>query len=143
MKAVIQRVNQAQVAVETKTVGKIGRGYLVLLGVSDTDEKEDAVILADKLVKMRIMADKSDKMNLSISDVKGEVLIVSQFTLLAETSKGNRPSFIHAAAPAKAEELYKMFVDEIKNRGIRVATGKFGAYMKITARLDGPVTIIL
>lgn len=145
MRAVVQRVKNATVTIaETeKVAGRIGKGFLLLLGVKDTDEKEDAQTLAEKIAKLRIMADVNDKMNLSLKDAEGEILVVSQFTLFADTSKGNRPSFIHAAQPDKARELYMLFIDELNNRGISVATGEFGSYMKISSELDGPVTIII
>lgn len=143
MRLVVQRVNKASVAVKGKTVGKIGKGYLVLLGVKKGDGEKEADYLSERLAKLRVMADKNDKMNLSLKDVDGEVLVVSQFTLHADTKKGNRPSFMNAGEPKKAEELYKYFVDSLINQGIIVETGKFGAMMSIEASLDGPVTILL
>lgn len=145
MRAVVQRVKNAAVTVtETeKVAGRIGKGFLLLLGVKDTDENEDVLTLAEKIAKLRIMEDENGKMNLSLKDAEGGVLVVSQFTLYADTSKGNRPSFIHAAQPDKARGLYLLFIEELKKRGISVATGEFGSYMKISAELDGPVTIII
>ena len=144
MKLVIQRVKKAKVTVKGKdaVVGEIGRGLFILMGVTEGDTKEEAERLAEKVSKLRIMSDKEDKMNLSIKDVEGEILVVSQFTLYADTSKGNRPSFIKAGKPELANELYEYFIDKLKEREIRVETGEFGAYMEIDAELDGPVTII-
>ena len=124
-------------------VGKIDRGLFVLVGVGEGDTKEDAMILAEKLSKMRIMADEKDKMNLSIKEVGGSVLAVSQFTLYADTSKGNRPSFIKAGKPEIAEKVYNHFVESLQGLGIETKTGKFGEYMNIDLHLDGPVTILL
>ncbi len=143
MKLVVQRVNGASVLVKGKTIGKIGKGYLVLLGVKKSDGEKEADYLSERLAKLRVMADKNDKMNLSLKDIDGEVLVVSQFTLHADTKKGNRPSFVEAEEPKRAEELYEYFVDSLKNQGIMVETGKFGAMMRIDAELDGPVTILL
>ena len=143
MKLVVQRVNRASVLVKGKTIGKIGKGYLVLLGVKKGDGEKEADYLSERLAKLRVMADKNDKMNLSLKDIGGEVLVVSQFTLHADTKKGNRPSFVKAEEPKRAEELYEYFVDSLKNQGIMVETGKFGAMMRIDAELDGPVTILL
>ncbi len=143
MKLVVQRVNKASVAVKGKTVGKIGKGYLVLLGVKKGDGEKEADYLSERLAKLRVMADKNDKMNLSLKDIDGEVLVVSQFTLHADTKKGNRPSFMNAGEPKRAEELYEYFIDSLKSQGIKVETGKFGAMMRIDAELDGPVTILL
>ena len=143
MKLVVQRVNKASVVVMGKTVGKIGRGYLVLLGVKNGDSEKEADYLVEKLVKLRVLSDKDDKMNLSLKDVGGEVLVVSQFTLYANTNKGNRPSFVQAEEPNKAEKLYEYFVDCLRENNIKVETGEFGEMMKISADLDGPVTIII
>lgn len=145
MRLVVQRVKKASVLNEDtgKVVGKIDKGLFVLIGVREGDTKKDAGNLAEKLAKLRIMADEDGKMNLSIKDVKGEILVVSQFTLNADTSKGNRPSFVKAAAPKLANEIYEHFVAQLKEKGIKVETGNFGAYMQIDAELDGPVTILL
>lgn len=140
---VVQRVNKAKVSVGKKIVGRINKGLFVLVGVTESDSESDAQVLAEKLSKLRIMADGNDKMNLSIKDLEAGVLVVSQFTLYADTSKGNRPSFIRAAKPELAEKIYEYFVDKLKEMGIKIETGEFGAYMKIEAELDGPVTIIL
>jgi D-aminoacyl-tRNA deacylase len=144
MKLVIQRVNKAGVTqvISNKLVGEIGRGLLVLFGVGKNDGKKDAEILADKLLKLRIMADENDKMNLSIKDVGGEILVVSQFTLYADTSAGNRPSFINAGDPKMARDLYEFFISKLKESGLKIETGSFGDYMKINVELDGPVTIL-
>ncbi len=143
MKLVVQRVKEAEVKVDDKTVGKIGKGLFVLLGVGQDDKPEYGESLAEKLVNMRIMADEESKMNLSIKDVAGEVLVVSQFTLYADTSAGRRPSFIKAAQPDLAKEIYERFVQKIRELDVKVATGSFGDFMEIKSIADGPVTIIL
>lgn len=143
MKIVIQRVKNAQVEVEKKIVGKIGAGFLVLLGVTHDDTKEHADYLVKKLCNLRVFSDSNNKMNLSIKDIKGELLIVSQFTLYADCSQGNRPSFTNAAKPEKANELYEYFCDKCKANNIEVAKGIFGADMKVSLLNDGPVTIVL
>ena len=144
MKLVVQRVKKANVVVDEKVIGEISQGYMVLLGVSPEDTKETADFLVQKLIKLRIFEDENEKMNLSIKDIDGELLIVSQFTLYADTTGGNRPSFVNAAKPEKANELYEYFVEECKKQNIKkVATGKFGADMQVTLQNDGPVTIIL
>lgn len=143
MKLVIQRVNKAQVEVENKVIGKIDKGLFVLIGVKKGDTKEQAEALANKLLKLRVMSDEKEKMNLAIQDTRDSILVVSQFTLYANTKDGNRPSFIDAALPDSAREIYEYFVDKLKLGGVRVETGEFGSYMKIQAELDGPVTIIL
>ena len=144
MKIVVQRVKNASVQVEGKTVGKIEKGFLVLLGVTHSDTKEKAEYLAKKLCKLRIFTDENDKMNLSLKDVGGKLLIVSQFTLYADCSGGNRPSFIEAARPEQAEELYEYFCKECKEKyDINVEKGIFGADMKVNLLNDGPVTIII
>jgi len=143
MRLVIQRVNSGKVIVENRTVGEIGKGLLILLGVGQNDSKKDADSLADKLSKLRIMADGGGKMNLSVTDTKTSILVVSQFTLYADTQGGNRPSFIKAKDPGEAKILYEYFIELIIRRGINVQTGSFGEYMKILADLDGPVTIVI
>lgn len=143
MRLVIQRVANAKVDVEGKTIGKIGEGFLVLLGVGPNDNEENADFLIKKLLNLRIFKDEQDKMNLSIKDIGGELLIVSQFTLYADCKKGNRPSFANAAPPDKANELYEYFVREAKKEGINVQTGSFGAHMEVSLLNDGPVTILL
>lgn len=143
MRLIMQRVDQAEVKNEGKIVGKIKRGLFVLLGVSKGDKEEDALFLAEKLAKLKVMSDEKGKINLAVKDVEGKVLVVSQFTLYADTKGGNRPSFIKAAEPELALKLYNLFIEKLKNLGIEVETGKFGSYMKISLELDGPVTIIL
>lgn len=147
MRLVVQRVSGCSVSVREggskKVVGKIGKGLFILVGVGQEDSGEDAQILAEKVSKLRIMSDENDKMNLSLKDVNAQVLAVSQFTLYADTTAGNRPSFIKAADPDKAKKVYQHFVDELSDYGIKVETGKFGAYMDIEAQLDGPVTIVI
>ena len=143
MKAVLQRVKSAGVKVDGETVGSCGEGLMILLGVANGDTEEDARLLATKICNLRIFTDENDKMNLSIRDVGGSMLIVSQFTLLADTSHGNRPSFIGAGNPAHANELYEAFVDLVRAEGIHVETGIFGADMEVTIVNDGPVTIIM
>lgn len=143
MKFVVQRVKEAQVDVEGKTVGKIDNGFLVLIGVTHTDTKEIADHLIKKLVNLRVFEDDNGKMNLSLNDVKGELLLVSQFTLYADCSGGNRPSFTEAAKPDFANELYEYVIDECRKKISKVDTGIFGAEMKVSLINDGPVTIIL
>ena len=144
MKIVVQRVKNAKVEVEGKVVGKIDKGFLVLLGVTHNDTEEQADYLAKKLCGLRVFTDENDKMNLSLKDVGGELLIVSQFTLYADCSQGNRPSFINAAKPDKAEELYEYFCNQCSQKyNIKVEKGIFGADMKVSLLNDGPVTIII
>lgn len=143
MKLVVQRVSKADVKVDNKIVGQINQGFVVLLGVGENDTTKEADYLVQKLLKLRVFTDENDKMNLSVQDIKGELLIISQFTLYADCSSGNRPSFINAAKPDKANELYEYFVEECKKTGITVQTGIFAADMKVNLVNDGPVTIIL
>ena len=144
MKAVIQRVKSGKVIIDNQVVGEIDKGLVVLLGVGEGDDEKETQLLAKKIVNLRIMSDKQGKMNLSVKDVDAEVLVVSQFTLIADTKKGNRPSFIKAANPELAEGLYLRFVQELKNLGIKkVATGKFAAMMDVHLINNGPVTIIV
>lgn len=143
MKLVIQRVSKAEVEVDNKVVGKINNGFLVLFGAGKGDTKEQADFLADKLCNLRVFRDENDKMNLSIKDINGELLIVSQFTLYADCKKGNRPSFVNAASPDIANELYEYFMDRCKKHVKSVQKGIFGAHMKVSLLNDGPVTIIL
>lgn len=144
MRLVIQRVKEASVKTvkDNKTVGKIKKGYFVLVGVKTGDTLGDAESLANKLLELRVMSDKNSKMNLSIKDGEGEILVVSQFTLYADTSGGNRPSFINVALPEKAKKIYEHFVEKLKESGIKIETGSFGDYMEIEVKLDGPVTIL-
>lgn len=143
MKLVVQRVSSAEVVVNKKSVGKIGKGFLVLVGVGKGDTENDAKALAEKLSKLRIMSDPKGKMNLDVKQAGGGILAVSQFTLHANTKKGNRPSFVEAAEPKLAQKLYDHFVVELERLGVKVSTGRFGAYMMIDSKLDGPVTITL
>lgn len=143
MKLVIQRVSNAEVKVDNEITGKIKKGFLVLLGVTHEDTEKTADYLVEKLINLRVFTDENDKMNVSIKDIRGELLIVSQFTLYANCQKGNRPSFIEAAKPDKAEYLYKYFIKKCENANIKVQTGIFGADMQVSLTNDGPVTIIL
>ncbi len=143
MKIVIQRVKNAKVEVENQVVGKIGKGFLVLVGVTHNDTKEQASYLAKKLCNLRVFTDENDKMNLGLKDIEGELLIVSQFTLYADCLKGNRPSFIEAAKPEQAKQLYEYFCCECEKNNSKVEKGIFGADMQISLVNDGPVTIIL
>lgn len=144
MKLVIQRVANASASVDGKLISSIGEGYLILLGIGKEDDENSVKKMAEKIVKLRIMSDSEKKMNKSIIDVDGEILVVSQFTLLADTSGGNRPSFIKAALPDQAKKLYELFVEELTKLGVKkVETGEFGAYMEVSLVNDGPVTIVL
>jgi D-tyrosyl-tRNA(Tyr) deacylase len=143
MRALLQRVVKSSVTVEDKVVGDIARGLVVLLGVADEDCENDAEYLADKIANLRIFNDDQSKFNLSTLKVKGELLVVSQFTLLADTRKGRRPSFTAAAPPQKAETLYNYFIMRLKQTGLKVETGEFGAHMVVEILNDGPVTIML
>lgn len=143
MKLVVQRVKEAKVEVDQKIVGKIGKGFLVLLGVTESDTKENADYLVKKLCNLRVFSDENGKMNLDIKKVDGQLLIVSQFTLYADCSGGNRPSFINAANPDKANVLYEYFCEECLKNEIEVQRGIFGADMQVELINDGPVTIIL
>ncbi len=143
MRAVIQRVSSASVSVEGRTVGEIGAGLLVLLGVARGDAEREAVWTADKIAGLRIFEDDGGKMNLSVQEVGGAVLVVSQFTLLADCRKGRRPSFVGAAPPEEAERLYRMVADRLRETGLPVETGLFQAHMQVSLVNDGPVTVIL
>ena len=143
MKLVIQRVKNAQVEVDSKIVGKIEKGFLVLLGVTHGDTKEQADYLVKKLCNLRVFKDQNDKMNLALKDIGGELLIVSQFTLYADCTSGNRPSFTNAAKPEYANELYNYFCHKCAANNIKVEKGIFGADMKVRLLNDGPVTIIM
>lgn len=143
MRAVIQRVNQASVTIGDEITGAISNGLLVLLALHQNDTENAISKMADKIISLRIFEDKDGKMNRSVQDIKGELLVVSQFTLYGDCSKGNRPSFIQAADPAKAEEYYEKFVSYLKDKGFRVPTGRFRSYMSVSLINDGPTTIIL
>lgn len=143
MRALLQRVTEAKVTIDGDVAGQIGAGFLILLGVKVDDEFKDIDYLVDKICGMRIFSDSEGKFNESLEDVNGEVLIVSQFTLYADTRKGRRPGFTDSARPEKAIPLYEEFIDKFKGRGIKVETGRFGADMKVSLLNDGPVTIML
>lgn len=143
MRAVIQRVSRARVTVENEMVGEIGKGLLILLGVSGDDSEKEALYLLEKALNLRIFEDAEEKMNLSLLEVSGELLVVSQFTLYGDTRKGRRPSFIQAAPPEKANDLYEFFVKEAGKQINKVQTGKFQAMMDVELVNDGPVTILL
>ena len=143
MKLVVQRVSNAKVEINNKVNGSINKGFLVLLGVTHEDTEETADYLCAKLCNLRVFDDEEGKMNLSLKDINGELLIVSQFTLYADCKKGNRPSFINAAQPDKANLLYEYFIKKCKEAGFNVQTGIFGAEMKVSLLNDGPGTIIL
>lgn len=143
MRAVVQRVSRAEVRVEGRVVGRIARGFVVLLGVAGGDSEADAAFLVDRIVGLRVFADDVGKMNLSIAQVGGAMLVVSQFTLLADTNSGRRPSFTKAAVPDDARRLYEHFVSLARKRDVTVETGEFGAMMDVELVNDGPVTIIL
>ena len=143
MTAVLQRVKSAAVTVEGQTVGAVGEGLLVLLGVAAGDAEHDADLLAAKIAACRIFCDEEDRMNRSVIDVGGGVLVVSNFTLLGNYRHGNRPDYFGAAAPGEAEKLYEYFVAQLKGRGVPVATGRFGAHMNIALDADGPVTLVM
>jgi len=144
MKLVIQRVQKAKVTrvSDKKTLGEIGLGLFVLVGFKIGDSEKEVGVMADKLSKLRVMADREEKMNLSVLDTKSQILVVSQFTLYADTKGGNRPSFINAEEPDKARKLYELFIEKLREKEINVETGSFGDYMQIEAVMDGPVTII-
>jgi D-aminoacyl-tRNA deacylase len=143
MRALLQRVSKASVTVEGQTISAIGKGLLILLGVGHGDGEEQAMSLAEKIANLRVFEDEQDKTNLSILDVKGEAIVVSQFTLYADVRKGRRPSFIDAALPEVAEPLVRRFVEFLGGHGVPTQTGKFGAHMEVEIHNDGPVTIWL
>ena len=143
MRAVIQRVSRSRVSVSGEEIASIGRGYMILLGVSQGDTRADMEVLCKKIAQLRIFADDADKMNLSIRDIGGEILLVSQFTLCASTRHGNRPSFVNAMAPTEAKTMYEAFGARLASYGIDVQYGQFGAMMDVELVNDGPVTILL
>ena len=143
MRAVVQRVKEARIEVAGNTVGAIGKGLLVYLGVGKNNSEKDVEIIADKLVNLRIFADASDKMNLSVRDVGGAILLVSQFTLYGDCRKGRRPGFDSAGEPERAENRYEKTINAIRQKGVPVETGVFAAHMDVTSVNDGPVTFLL
>ncbi len=143
MRAVIQVVSSANVKVDSKTVGDINKGFLVLLAIHNDDMEDKIEKMADKIADLRIFTDEDDRMNLSLKDVGGEILVVSQFTLYGDTKKGNRPSFLESAKPVKAVPYYEKLVSLLKNKGFKVETGQFGAMMQVSLVNEGPTTIII
>ncbi|MGO4927695.1 D-aminoacyl-tRNA deacylase [Fundicoccus sp. Sow4_F4] len=143
MRVVIQKSLQSSVTIDQEITGQIEKGFVLLVGVTHEDTEEDAEYCARKIAKMRIFEDEDDKMNLSLSQVGGEILSISQFTLFANTRKGNRPSFTDSARPEQAEALYDYFNDQLKNQGFKVETGRFGAMMQVSILNDGPVTVLI
>ncbi len=143
MRALLQRVTAGAVRIDGETVGKIGAGLVILLGITHDDTEKDCEFLADKCAGLRIFSDENDKMNLSLLDVKGEALIISQFTLYGDSRKGRRPSYTDASRPEHAVPLYEKFIKEVSSKGIRTQTGKFGADMKVEIHNDGPVTLMV
>ena len=142
MKIVLQRVSDASVKVEGKIVGKIDEGLMLLIGVDETDDQQDADWLVKKIIDVRIFSDEAGKMNRSVKDINGEILCISQFTLISDYKKGNRPSFIKAAKPEKAIPLFEYFKEELKKSGLKIESGIFGADMKVSLINDGPVTLV-
>lgn len=143
MKAVIQRVSEASVKVDGNIVGKINTGFMLLIGIDENDEKTDADWLVKKILNLRIFGDENEKLNLSIKDISGEILCISQFTLIADYKKGNRPSFIKAAKPDRAIPLFEYFKEELSKSDLRIESGIFGADMKVSLINDGPVTVVM
>ncbi len=143
MKAVIQRVSEAHVKAEGKIAGEIRQGLMLLIGIDEQDEKPDADWLIQKILNLRIFGDENEKLNFSVKDISGEILCISQFTLIADYKKGNRPSFIKAAKPEKAILLFDYFKEELKKSGLKIESGIFGADMKVSLINDGPVTIVM
>lgn len=143
MRAVIQKVNQSHVRVQSSVISEIGKGLLVLLGVAREDSEKDAVYLAEKIPNLRIFEDDNGKMNRSLLDIGGEMLVVSQFTLMGDCKKGRRPSFIDAAPPDQANGLYEFFMEQVRLSGISVKSGKFQAFMEVSLVNEGPVTLIV
>ena len=143
MRVVIQRVSEASVTIDSQITGQISNGFMILVGICTEDNLEDIKWLTQKIVNLRVFGDEKGKMNLSITDIKGEILLISQFTLFASTKKGNRPSFIQSAKPEIAVPLYEQLIESLKATGIEIKTGTFGADMKVSLTNDGPVTIII
>lgn len=143
MKVVIQRVSEASVKVDGIVVGEINKGFMLLIGIDENDEKTDADWLVQKILNLRVFSDENDKLNLSIKDINGEILCISQFTLIADYKKGNRPSFIKAAKPDKAIPLFEYFKEELSKSDLRIESGIFGADMKVSLINDGPITIVM
>jgi len=143
VKALVQRVTEASVSAGGGVVGRIGRGLVILVGIASGDTEKDVNYLVPKIVNLRIFSDDKGRFNLSALDIKGELLVVSQFTLLADTRKGRRPSFVEAAPPAQAEQLFERFVEQARATGLKVETGRFQQYMQVEIHNDGPVTILL
>lgn len=143
MRAVVQRVTSSKVEVDNKVVGEISRGFNLLLGISKDDTIEDLKYIKDKVINLRVFEDEDDKMNLSLLDIKGDILAISQFTLYGDCRKGRRPNFMNAMGGDGARELYETFVNMLKESGLKVETGEFGAHMKVDIQNDGPVTIML
>jgi len=143
MKVVVQRVSEAHVKVDDEIVGKIEKGFMLLIGIDENDEKADADWITQKILNLRIFGDENNKLNLSVKDVEGEILCISQFTLIADYKKGNRPSFIKAAKPDKAIPLFEYFKTELSKSGLKIESGIFGADMKVSLINDGPVTIVI
>jgi len=143
MRVCVQRVSEASVEIDGKTVGAIGPGLLVLLGIGHSDTPAEVTQLVDKIVNLRVFADDEDKMNRSLLDIHGQMLVISQFTLWGDCRKGRRPSFVQAADPEVAEPLYERFVDEVRGQGVVTETGRFGAMMQVHLVNDGPVTLVI
>jgi D-tyrosyl-tRNA(Tyr) deacylase len=143
MKALVQRVSRASVKVDNEVIGSIGRGLVVLVGVAGEDTEKDVHYLVDKVAQLRIFSDEAGKFNISALEIGGEMLLISQFTLLSDTRKGRRPSFIEAASPQQAESLFNLFVERMRSTGLKVETGRFQAHMQVEIHNDGPVTIML
>lgn len=143
MRVCLQRVSEASVQIDGEQVGAIGHGVLVLLGIGQQDTSHEVKQLVDKIVNLRIFADEQQKMNLSLLDVGGQMLVISQFTLWGDCRKGRRPSFVEAADPELAEPLYEEFVEEVRSRGVTAETGRFGAMMQVSLVNDGPVTLVI
>jgi D-tyrosyl-tRNA(Tyr) deacylase len=143
MRVLLQRVSKARVTVDEKVIGEIGCGFVILLGVTHTDTQQEADWLANKVAGIRLFEDDQGKMNASLTDVEGEFLVVSQFTLYGDARKGRRPSFSHAARPEQAEPLVEYFCDKLREKGFNVATGVFGAHMHVDIHNDGPVTLMI